>query len=98
MFSETLPIFLKENEGPVSILHVDCDLYSSTIDGLMALGPRIVEGSILIFDEFIMNAHWEKDEYKAFVEAQKYFGWKTSMHSFSLFSDQVVLKIESIDS
>src|SRR5690606_4935022 len=31
-FSDTLPKFLEKVKGPARLIHVDCDLYSSTID------------------------------------------------------------------
>ena len=94
LFCDTLPNFMAKHHGPVALLHIDCDLYSSTRDGLMLLGPWIVPGTILIFDELIMNAHWQEDEFKAFEEARKHFGWKVSLHAFSLFSDQVIFVVE----
>jgi hypothetical protein len=52
-FSETLPAFLAtEGSVPVAFLHVDCDLYTSTRTILTALGHRIREGTVVVFDEF----------------------------------------------
>ena len=53
LFKYTLH-FYKENfllEKPIAFIHVDCDIYSSTYEGLFILGSNIVEGTILVFDE-----------------------------------------------
>jgi hypothetical protein len=50
-FNETLPLFLTEALSPISFLHVDCDIYSSTDYSLNLLNDRIVPGTIIRFDE-----------------------------------------------
>jgi len=52
-FDQTLPAFLRARpEERVAFLHVDCDLYSSTLTVLTNLGHRIAEGTVIVFDEF----------------------------------------------
>jgi methyltransferase family protein len=68
MFDETIPGFLDEHKEPVSFLHVDCDLYSSTVTILDALGPRLQPGAIVLFDEYYNFPRWQQHEYKAFQE------------------------------
>lgn len=52
-FDQTLPPFLHTRpEDRVAFLHVDCDLYSSTRTVLTNLGPRIAQGTVVVFDEF----------------------------------------------
>lgn len=92
-FSQSLPIFMKEHRGPVSMIHIDCDLYSSTKEALFLLAPWITSGTILIFDEYIMNPKWEHDEHKAFVEVAQQNGWAYEYHSFSVYCWQAVVKI-----
>ncbi len=49
---------------------MDCrDLYSSTKATFDALGDRIAPGTVIVFDEYIGNDRWAKDEFKAFQEA-----------------------------
>ena len=50
-FDETLPKFLEDNGGDISYLHVDCDIYSSTVTILENCNERIVPGTIIRFDE-----------------------------------------------
>ena len=95
-FDKTLPEFLAQNEGPVRFVNIDCDIYSSTKTVLDLLAPRIVAGSVLVFDEYIGNEHWCADEYKAFQEAVATYGWKYEYLCFSLFTKQVAVKITTI--
>ena len=67
-FEATLPAFLKTHEGPVSFLHVDCDLYRSTKTVLDLLSDRIVPGTVIVFDEYFNYLSWRDHEFKAFHE------------------------------
>ncbi|MEZ0316556.1 MAG: tetratricopeptide repeat protein, partial [Methylophilaceae bacterium] len=81
-FDTTLPAFLEKHEGPVRFINVDCDIYSSTKTLLELLAPRLVVGSVLVFDEYIGNEHWREDEYKAFQEAIAKYGWEYEYIAF----------------
>ncbi len=84
-FSETLPIFVSTYTKPVPFIHLDADLYSSTITVLEHMNKFIVPGTILLFDEFFLPT--EKgiadDECRAFFDSTKkyqrqfQFLWKT---------------------
>jgi predicted O-methyltransferase YrrM len=67
-FDRTLPKFLDEHPGPVSLIHMDCDLYTSTQTTLTQLRQRIVPGTIILFDEYFNYPGWEMHEHKAFRE------------------------------
>jgi hypothetical protein len=67
-FNETLPAFLAANEGDVALLHVDCDLYSSTKCIFDLLAGRIKSGTVIVFDEFWNYPGWQQHEIKAFDE------------------------------
>jgi Macrocin-O-methyltransferase (TylF) len=67
-FDETLPPFLQAETGPVALLHVDCDIYSSTKTVLEALRSRLPPGSIIVFDEYFNYPNWRQHEWKAFQE------------------------------
>ena len=61
------------NDGDISILHIDCDLYSSAKCILDGLNEQIVNGTIIIFDEMYhwgngTYTKWEDGEYKALRE------------------------------
>lgn len=67
-FNQTLPDFLAEHNEKVSLLHVDCDLYSSTKCILDLLADRIGSGTVIVFDEFWNYPGWQDHEAKAFDE------------------------------
>ncbi|MEM7653494.1 MAG: TylF/MycF/NovP-related O-methyltransferase [Pseudomonadota bacterium] len=73
-FDETLGKWTAENPDKVGFLHVDCDLYSSTMTILEGLKDRLQVGTIITFDEYLNYPGWRVHEYKAwqeFTEAQK---------------------------
>ncbi len=92
-FDATLPRFLETNTEKMRLINIDCDIYSSTKTVLDLLSTRIVVGTVIIFDEYIGNQHWREDEYKAFQEAVKAYGWKYEYLGFSFFTKQVVVRI-----
>ena len=73
-FNQSLPYWLKENNQPIKFLHLDADLYSSTIEVLTMLNSQIVPGTIIVFDEmypwrlYHMFDNWAEGEYKALKE------------------------------
>lgn len=67
-FEDSLPEFVKIHSGPISFIHVDCDLYTSTKTIFKYLGDRIASGTIILFDEYFNYPNWEEHEYKAFQE------------------------------
>jgi tetratricopeptide (TPR) repeat protein len=99
LFSETLPGFLETQPGlPIRFMNIDCDLYSSTKDVLDSVFDRVVLGTVIIFDEYVINPHWKEDEYRAFQEAAEKYGWKYEYIGISLVSQQAVVRITSVDS
>lgn len=67
LFSETLPRFATVT-APVSFLHVDCDLYSSTAEIFGHLGDRLAPGCVVLFDEYFCYPGFEAHERRAFSE------------------------------
>jgi hypothetical protein len=67
MFQKTLPPLLDEIRATAKskrlFLHLDADLYGSTLFVLMTLAPYLKSGDVLVFDEFCFVTH----EYRAFV-------------------------------
>ncbi|KAI0169304.1 hypothetical protein GGR52DRAFT_574523 [Hypoxylon sp. FL1284] len=93
-FDQTLPKFLAKNAGPVALLHVDCDLYSSTVTVLEHCGPRLVPGSILIFDEYFNFAGWEDHEHRAWQEYAERWGVRFTWLAYMANDEQVVVRID----
>ncbi len=53
-FSDTVPSFVKDFDKKIPFIHLDADLYSSTLTVLTGLNDLITRGTILLFDEFFM--------------------------------------------
>ena len=98
LFSDTLPPFFHEmgKDAYVAYANIDCDLYTSTMDILENLHGRIVKGSILIFDEYICHPTWRQDEFRAWRESCKRFGWKYEYLGFSLTTKQAVVRVTDV--
>lgn len=67
-FNETLPPFLRDHSDPVAFIHMDCDLYSSTQTVLELLRDRLVAGTTIVMDDFLMEPGWQREEYKAWQD------------------------------
>jgi len=69
-FNQTLPEFKssKIHNDAIALLHIDCDLYSSTTTVLNTLRENIVPGTVIVFDEYINYPGWQMDEFRAWQE------------------------------
>ena len=92
-FDVTLPEFIKEHKEKAALIHVDCDLYSSTKTVFELLGDRIVVGTILIFDEYFNYPTWQEHEYKAFQEFVQQKGLSYMYMGYIATHQQVAVKI-----
>jgi O-methyltransferase len=69
-FQDTLPAFARGfSRKNRLVLHIDADLYSSSMLALMYFGPFMSKGTLLIFDEFYDREH----EFKAFVDWRRVY-------------------------
>ena len=96
LFGDTIGPFLEELNDDTAFLayaNIDCDLYTSTLDILEAMHGRIVQGTILVFDEYICHPTWRQDEFRAWRECCKRFGWKYEYLAFSMSTKQAVVRI-----
>jgi hypothetical protein len=75
-FEETLPPFLQEHPENVALLHIDCDIYSSTKTVLTHLSDRIVPDTVIVFDEMFNYPEYRDHELKAFYEFIQETGMK----------------------
>ena len=84
-FSDTLPVLRGEYHNPkISLLRVDCDIYSSTVDIFDAVGDMIHPNAIIVFDELIGYYGWEHHEHKAFSEFVESTGLKFEYVGYGL--------------
>ncbi|KQS81063.1 hypothetical protein ASG25_06060 [Rhizobium sp. Leaf384] len=95
-FDRTLPSFLDSHPGPVSFLHVDCDLYSSTQTVLTQLRERLVPGTIILFDEYFNYPGWEMHEFKAFREFVESTGLQYEYIALHPKHQQVAVRVTGI--
>ena len=66
-FNETCPGF--DYEKPVAqFLHIDCDVYSSTVDIFNTLSGKVVPGTVIVFDDYCNYTGWRVGEWKAWQE------------------------------
>lgn len=92
-FHDTLPRFLAASEGPVRLVNVDSDLYASARTALALLSPRIVPGTVLVFDEYLANPGWQEDEHRALTEWAREDGRAFEYVAFSPFTRQAVVRV-----
>jgi hypothetical protein len=91
IFQETLPPFLKEFRTDLrKVIHMDADIYSSTLFALTLIGPYLNKDDILIFDEFNVPLH----EFKAFTEFISSFYIKVKVIGAVNNYYQIAFKIE----
>ena len=70
MVEETLPHLSRSvlASNPIAFLHVDYDLYSSTASGFKHLGKHLVDGTVIVFDDFYNYPNFENDAVRALNE------------------------------
>jgi hypothetical protein len=105
LFRDSIPRFLETASGIgskanandrhafLAFANIDCDLYTSTLDILEAFEGRVVPGTVLVFDEYVCHATWRQDEFRAWRECCKRFGWKYEYLGFSFSTKQAVVRV-----
>ena len=93
-FENTLPKFFSQKRPMASLINFDADLYSSTLCALNYSNNVIDEKTILVFDEFLTNDNWEKDEYKALNEFCDSLSISYDVIAVSFYSKQVAIKLK----
>lgn len=92
-FSDTLPGFLDAHQEPIAFLHVDGDLYSSARTVLDLCGPRLVPGSVVVFDEYFNYPGWEQHEHRAWQEYVDRTGTEFVWDAYTADDEQVVVRV-----
>lgn len=64
----------------VGLVHIDCDLYSSTVTALEGIAPYIGTDTIIVFDEYHGYEGWQDHEAKA---------WKEFCYKHVVLADQI---------
>ncbi len=93
-FEDSLPEFVKDHDEPISFIHVDCDLYSSTKTIFKYFGSRIRSGVVILFDEYFNYPCWDEHEYKAFQEFVAEKGVSSEYIGFNRVEGGVAVRIK----
>jgi len=90
LFQKTLPPFLKTFQRSQRVmLHMDADLYSSTIFALLHCGPLLEAGDLILFDEFACPAH----EFRAFSDFHGVFNFPYTVLDRTAWFNQVCIEL-----
>jgi len=96
-FNDTLLSFVDAHAGEtLALLHVDCDLYSSTKTVFDCLSDRIRAGTIIIFDEYFNYPGWRCHEFQAFQELTAHHGIDYEYIAMVPSHQQVAVRIVSV--
>ncbi len=89
-FHDTLPGFVCEFpfDGRL-VVHLDADLYSSTLFVLTTLAPRLKEQDVLFFDEFENALH----EFRAFTDFVSAYGFDYEVLAMTHGGTQVAVRL-----
>ena len=93
LFDESLPGFLAEHDEPVAFLHLDADLYSSTRTVLDLVGPRLVAGSVVLFDEYFNYPGWQAGEHRAWREYVNQAGLTFRYEGYTYNHEQLIVTV-----
>jgi hypothetical protein len=93
LFGESIPQFLAKVDLPAKLIHIDCDLYSSSRCALDLLAPRMRTGTILVFDEYFNYPGWTLHEHKAFLEVMSTSGMSYKYIAHNKRGEQVAVII-----
>jgi hypothetical protein len=92
-FDATLPAFLATEAAACALVHVDCDIYVSTVVVFKQLAGRIRAGTVIVFDEYFNYPGWRDHEYKAFQEFIAASGFSYRYLGFSAEKGHVAVVI-----
>lgn len=95
-YKDSLPSFFSSERKPASLIHVDCDLYSSTKLALDESLPVIVPGTLILFDDFTGYHGYEKHEHKAFFDFVEQNNIKFEILNYAFMGREVLVRILSI--
>lgn len=93
-FADTLPKFVLTHPEEAAFLHCDADLYTSTATVLEWFAPKIVRGTVILFDEFLWWDGWERQgEARAWAEYVERTGTRFECLGTVLNNEQVAVRI-----
>ncbi len=97
-FDASLPDFLAAHpDEAVAYLHVDCDIYSSTVTIFAELSPRLRPGTVIVFDEYFNYPNWQQHEWRAFQEFVRATGFTYTYIGFAQKNGHVAVRLGERD-
>ena len=93
-FDKTIPGFLAANAGPFAFVHIDCDTGPAARAALAEIGPRLVPGTVIVFDEYFGYRGWRQGEHMAWREYAERHRIAADYVGFS--HQQVALVVRSV--
>lgn len=93
-YEDTLPKFLDEHPGPIALLHLDVNLYSSSKTVLDLLEDRLVDGTVVVLDEFFNYPGWQHGEFRAWFEFIERTGIGFTYKGYTFDNEQVIVTIK----
>ncbi len=67
-FSDSILKWRASVAAPLAFLHVDCDIYSSTVEVLEGLYDRMQVETVIVFDEYFNYPNWKQHEFRTWRE------------------------------
>jgi len=93
-FDQTMPVFLAAHpDEKIALLHVDCDIYSSTVTIFALLASRLAPGTVIVFDEYFNYPNWQRHEWKAFQEFVRDSGFSYRYLGFAQKNGHVAVRL-----
>lgn len=92
-FKDTVPGFISEQQAPASLLHIDCDLYSSTLEVLEYANSHIVPGTVIVLDDFMGFPGYQEHEMKALSDYCGRYQRRFEYLGFALLSREAVIRV-----
>jgi Macrocin-O-methyltransferase (TylF) len=94
-FDRTLPGFMQRWQGTPAILHIDCDLYSSTVTTFEALKGRMRAGSVVLFDEYYNYPGFAEHEWLAWQQFKAKYG--ITAHCIAYDGRRAAFRIDKVE-
>jgi len=92
-FEQTLPPFVANHPQPVRLMHIDCDIYSSTATVLRHTAGLLRPGSIVVFDEYGGYPGWRGHEFRAWRETVMARSLRYEYLAFNLLARKTAVRV-----
>jgi predicted O-methyltransferase YrrM len=67
LFEDTLPDFCASHNEATAFVHIDSDLYSSAKTIFKYVGPSFVDGTIIVFDDWLWDPNSEERAFREWL-------------------------------